>query len=255
MNHRLTREEVLWWYTPELRRRREWFQKYLARGGDWCDWEWEWEERGEDPKDPSTWRGSYTIRNCSDWWDSRFHHVYRKDNHFFGPVSELPVLLYKNSTWSLKYMHQVDACGFFNFEKGWRFNHSYLSDETNWDGHKLKLNAAIIGPNDPSLNTLERVMWVLNDPRTVDLDSIPEADDTKRLVRLIQTTYQRFVVDEVPSVPSLWKEDSRVLCGWNDLFQFDGRELHPGAYEAKEWDGVEYWQTQDWRWKVPKTRT
>ena len=111
---------------------------------------------------------------------------------------------------------------------------------------------AIVGPNDPTLNTLERVMWVLNDPRTVDLDSIPETDDTVRLVRLIQTAYQRFVVDEVPTVPSLWQEGDKVLCGWNELFPPDGRELDPGAYEAKEWHGVEYWQVGEWRWRVPR---
>ena len=248
----LTREEVVWWYTPELERRRQWFKEYLERGQDWCNWEKEWEIRGEDPKDPSTWGGSFTIRNDERWWYSLSHHVHHRTNEFFGPVSELPVLLFTNGAWRLKFFREVDASGFFTLENGWRFSTSYLADISNWENGKLKLSAAIVGPNDPTLNTLERAMWVANDPRTIDIDSIPEADDTRRLVRLIQTAYQRFVVDEVPSVPSLWREGDQVLCGWNELFPFDGRELHPGSYATKEWGGVEFWDTRNWRWQVPK---
>ena len=73
-----------------------------------------------------------------------------------------------------------------------------------------------------------------------------------RLVRLIQNAYQRFVVDEVPTVPSLWQEGDQVLCGWNELFSPDGRELHPGASGATEWGGVDFWDTSNWRWRVPR---
>jgi hypothetical protein len=105
------------------------------------------------------------------------------------------------------------------------------------------------------------VLWVLNDPRSLNLDEIPETDDTVRLVRLIQTAYQRFVPDEVPSVPSLWKEGDQVMCGWNDLYADDGRRLHAidqgavfgGTTAEPDWiEGAVYRKPETWRWRVPK---
>lgn len=263
----LTREQVLWWHTPELVRRRQWFREYLERGQDWCDWEVVWQTHCLDGKPMEVYdesRITYVpVKGRDPRRDGRhrFHHRYLNDYGIrehdyryknYGPVSELPVLLFRQGTWALDLMSRVDSCGFFNFDRVWRYSSGFYADRENWEGGKIKECFEISGQNDPTLNTLERVVWVLNDPRTVDLDSIPETDDTVRLVRLIQTAYQRFVVDEVPTVPSLWQEGDQVLCGWNELFPPDGRELHPGAYEAKEWHGVEYWQVGEWRWRVPK---
>ena len=263
----LTREEVVWWHTPDLVRRRQWFREYLERGHNWCDWEIVWQTHSIDDKPMPVWDESkikYVSVKGKDprrEGRSRFHqrflgdydirkHEYPYKN--YGPVSELPVLLFRQGTWTLEFMHRVDSCGFFSFDTGWRYNSSFYANRENWEDGKIKGSLAITGQNDPTLNTLERVIWVLNDPRTVDLNSIPETDDTSRLVRLIQTAYQRFVVDEVPTVPSLWQEGDQVLCGWNELFPFDGREIHPGSYETKEWGGVEFWDTSNWRWRVPK---
>lgn len=196
--------------------------------------------------------GEYAFRNHISYTS------FRKRGDGLSPVGELPLLLYERGSWNVGKVYLVDTAGLFNFEKGWRFNRAYLNNRSNWvDG---RLQGAFEGPNDPALTTLDRVLWVLNDPRCVDLESIPETDDTVRLVRLIQTAYQRFVVDEVPAVASLWQEGEQVLCGWNDLYAEDGRRLHPvdqdrpfgGVTQDLDWDGAVFSKPETWRWRVPK---
>ena len=82
-----------------------------------------------------------------------------------------------------------------------------------------------------------------------------------RVVRLIQAIFQRFVVEEVPTVPSLWREGDQVLCGCNELYPEDGRELQ-GVDRLKlsrrplrdtTWgDGAAFEHPETWRWRVPK---
>lgn len=231
----LTREEALWWHNPCLLRDRDAYRRYLEKGDDWC-------------KD-----GEYAFRNHVSYGS------FKHEGTGLGPVGELPLLLYQWGSWRVTTMYLVDTAGFFQFDKGWRFNRAYLNDRSNWvDG---RLHGAFSGPNDPAMTTLDRVLWVLNDPRSLNLDEIQDTDDTVRLVRLIQTAYERFVVDEVPSVPSLWKEGDQVLCGWNDLFEDDGRRLNcldqdvafRGMTTTPDWvDGAVFEKPETWRWRVPK---
>ena len=200
-NTSLSREEVLWWSNPGLLLKRDAYRCYLEKGEDWCKEE------------------EYAFRNRPGY------HTFMEDGTGLSPVSRLPVLLFTWGSWRVNSIYFVDTANLFQFEKGWRFNRAYINNRSNWvDG---KLGDAFNGPNDPAMTTLDRVLWVLNDPRSMNLDEMQDTDDTVRLVRLIQTAYERFVVDEVPSVPSLWKEGDQVMCGWNDLYEDDGRRFHP----------------------------
>jgi len=230
----LTREEVLWWGNPRLLLQRGAYQCFLEKGEDWCK------------------EGEYAFRNHISY------RSFRSKGDSLSPVGDLPLLLYQHGSWNLRRVYLVDTAGLFNFEKGWRFNRAYMNDRSNWvDG---KLRGAFSGPNEPAMTTLDRVMWVSNDPRTIDLDSIQDTDDTVRLVRLVQTAYQRFVVDEVPAVASLWREGETVLCGWNDLYPDDGRRFHPvdqgypfgGVTQEVDWNGAVFLKPETWRWRVPK---
>lgn len=231
----LTREEVLWWANPYLLRDRDAYRRFLDKGEDWC--------KG----------GEYAFRNHVSY------NSFRNYGDGLGPVGELPLLLFLWGSWRLKSMHWVDTADLFRFEKGWRFDRAYTNDRSNWvDG---RLQGTFCGPNDPAMTTLDRVLWVLNDPRSLNLEEIPDTDDTVRLVRLIQTAYQRFVLDEVPSVPSLWKEGDQVMCGWNELYADDGRRLHAidqdrpfgGTIVEPDWfEGAVYEKPETWRWRVPK---
>ena len=230
----LTREEALWWSNPRLLLQRGAFQRFLERGEDWCK------------------EGKYAFRNTVGY------DTYKEYGTGLSPVGKLPLLLFQRGSWCVSSMCMVDTAQLFQFEKGWRFNRAYVNNRSNWvDG---KLQGAFEGPNEPAMTTLDRVMWVSNDPRSVDLESIPETDDTVRLVRLIQTAYQRFVVDEVPAVASLWQEGEQVLCGWNDLYPDDGRRFHPidqgypfgGVTQDLDWDDAVFLKPETWRWRVPK---
>jgi hypothetical protein len=231
----LSREEALWWHNPCLLRDRDAYRRYLERGGEWCK------------------EGEYAFRNHISYTS------FRKCGDGLSPVGELPLLLFLRGSWQLTSIYLVDTANLFRFDKGWRFDRAYMNDRSNWvDG---KLQGAFNGPDDPAMTTLDRVLWVLNDPRSLNLDEIPETDDTVRLVRLIQTAYQRFVCDEVPSVPSLWKEGDQVMCGWNDLFADDGRRLHPvdqtmvfgGVTTEPDWvERSVFEKPETWRWRVPK---
>ena len=230
----LTREEALWWANPRLLLQRDAYRRYLEKGEDWCK------------------EGEYAFRNHPSYTS------WREYGTGLSPVGELPLLLHLRGSWGVHRMYFVDTANLFQFEKGWRFNRAYMNNRANWiDG---QLHGAFEGPNDPAMTTLDRVMWALNDPRSLDLDEITDTDDTVRLVRLIQTAYQRFVLDEVPSVPSLWKEGDQVMCGWNDLYEDDGRRLHPidqgypfgGTTEKPDWGGVVFEKPETWRWRVPK---
>jgi hypothetical protein len=232
----LSREEALWWHNPCLLRDRDAYRRYLERGVDWC--------KG----------GEYAFRNhvsYTSWRDD--------GGTSLSPVGELPILLFLWGGWKLTSIDLVDTAKLFEFDKEWRFSRTYINDRSNWvDG---KLQGAFNGPDDPAMTTLDRVLWVLNDPRSLNLDEITDTDDTVRLVRLIQTAYQRFVCDEVPSVPSLWKEGDQVMCGWNDLFADDGRSLHAidssrpfgGMTPGCDWrEGAVIEKPETWRWRVPK---
>lgn len=231
----LTREEVLWWKNPYLLRDRDAYRQCLEKGEDWCK------------------EGEYAFRNHVSY------NSFRKYGDGLGPVGELPLLLFLLGSWRLSRMYLIDTADLFRFEKGWRFDRNYMNDRSNWvDG---ELQGAFNGPNDPAMTTLDKVLWVLNDPRDLNLEEIPDTDDTVRLVRLIQTAYQHFVLDEVPSVPSLWKEGDQVMCGWNDLYADDGRRLHAidrdrpfgGTIVEPDWfKGAVYQKPETWRWRVPK---
>jgi hypothetical protein len=232
----LTREEALWWENPRLLRDRDAYQRCLERGEDWCK------------------EGEYAFRNHISYTSFR-----RKDWDSLSPIGDLPVLLFLWGGWVVTSMSLIDTANLFEFEKGWRFNRAYLNDRSNWPGGRL--HGAFTGPSDPSMTTLDRVMWVLNDPRSLNLEEIPETDDTVRLVRFIQTAYRRFVVDEVPSVPSLWKEGDQVMCGWNDLYTNDSRCLRASQqdqwfssdYTKPNWDeSAVFRKPETWRWRVPK---
>ena len=229
----LTREEALWWANPRLLLQRDAYRRYLEKGEDWCK------------------EGKYAFRNCLGY------HTFMESGTGLSPVSRLPLLLFTWGSWRVNNMYFVDTANLFQFEKGWRFNRAYVNNRSNWvDG---KLEGTFNGPNDPAMTTLDKVMWVLNDPRTLNPEEVPDTDDTLRLVRLIQTAYQRFVLDEVPSVPSLWMEGDQVLCGWNDLYEDDGRRFHPidqgypfgGATQGVDWDGAVFDKPETWRWRVP----
>jgi len=224
----LTREEVVWWHTPELRLRREAFQKYLDRGEDWC--------KG----------GEHAIRNHISYTS------FRSNGDGLGPVGDLPVLYFSRGSWRLWSTHSVDEL--FEFETGWHGGTKYFADRSNWENGRLKPNY-FTGPNDPTINTLDRVLWVANDPRTFDLDELKArtTDDTVRFVRFVQTAFTRFVVDDEPTVPSIWKEGDQLLCGWNSLYPEDGRVMHPAlAREAQDWYGAKFIEPDGWRWRVPK---
>lgn len=230
----LTREEALWWANPRLLLQRDAYRRYLKKGEDWCK------------------EGEYAFRNQGGY------ESFMEYGTGLSPVSRLPILLFIWGSWRVNSMYFVDTANLFQFEKGWRFNRTYVNDRSNWvDGG---LQGAFSGPSDPALTTLDRVLWVLNDPRSLKLEEITDTDDTVRFVRLIQTAYQRFVVDEVPSVPSLWKEGDQVMCGWNDLYEDDGRRFHPidqgypfgGMTQGVDWDGAIFEKPETWRWRVPK---
>jgi len=259
-NHSLSREEVVWWYTPTLRKDRKEFRRYLEVGPQWY-------------LPPNTDRGN--VISASEWgnfgissnrpgwgcWGTRPGKDHPVVNYRgLSPVGELPILLYTDGTWRLKKIQLLDIVNLFRIDKGWRFSRAYLNDRGNWDGGSLR--GGFTGPDDPTLTTLDRVMWIENDPRTVELESIPETDDTVRVVRLIQATFQRFVVDETPTVPSLWQEEEQVMCGWNELFPEDGRELgildrsiwhFGGLLRDTDWgEGIVFEHPETWRWRVPK---
>lgn len=230
----LTREEALWWNNPRLLRDRDAYRQCLEKGEDWCK------------------EGKYAFRNSISYTS------FRNYGDSLSPVGALPVLLFLWGGWVVTTMSLIDTANLFLFEKGWRFNRNYVNNRSNWvDG---KLEGAFNGPNDPAMTTLDKVMWVLNDPRALNPEDVPDTDDTVRFVRLIRTAYQRFVVDGVPSVPSLWKEGDQVMCGWNDLYEDDGRRFHPvdqtrpfgGVTQGIDWDGAIFEKPETWRWRVPK---
>jgi hypothetical protein len=108
---------------------------------------------------------------------------------------------------------------------------------------------------NPQSTFLDRFLWVRNDPRTTDLATVPDKDDTRRFCRFVQSVFDRFVLSEEPSVPSLWLEDGQLLCGWNDLFPDDGREVPTPEFTGQrvwKWDGVPITKPEEWRWRVPK---
>ena len=165
----LTREEALWWNNPRLLRDRDAYRRCLEKGEDWCK------------------EGEYAFRN------SIRYTPFRKDGDSLSPVGELPVLLFLWGGWVVTTMSLIDTANLFQFEKGWRFNRNYVNNRSNWvDG---KLEGAFNGPNDPAMTTLDKVLWVLNDPRALNPEDVPGTDDTVLFVRLIRTAYQRFVVD------------------------------------------------------------
>ena len=264
MRMNLTREEVVWWYTPTLRKDREEFRRYLEVGP----------QRSLPPKltrggnvvSASEWGrfGVHSNRPGSIAFSAEGEPGNMRSTNFRGlsPVGELPILLYTDGTWRLEKIQLLDIVNLFQIDKGWRFSRAYLNDRENWNGGLLR--GGFTGPDDPTLATLDRVMWIVNDPRTVDLESIPETDDTVRVVRLIQATFQRFVVDETPALPSLWQEGEQVMCGWNELFPEDGRELEGldksklsfgGLLRDTDWgEGIVFEHPETWRWRVPRVQ-
>ncbi len=227
----LSREEILWWRTPELRLRREQFREYLERGEDWCK------------------EGEYAFRNHSSYTSFRY------EGHGLGPIGELPVLLYKRGGWSDYGVHHVDVSNLFSFDEGWRFSYQYVIQGKHYDSATGKSVGAFTGPADPSMTFLDRFLWVRNDPRTTDLATVPDNDDTRRFCRFVQSVFERFVLSEEPSVPSLWVEDGQLLCGWNDLFPEDERTIPIPEFPGQRvwnWNGISITKPEEWRWRVPR---
>lgn len=237
-----TREELIWWHNPNLLLKRSWYQEYLKRGKDWLQGE-------ETPEDRERREEHYR----DDTKLSVVTEVIEPDNTVRSPVNGLPVLLFLEGVWQLTYVGNLDAAGLFHFRRAWRTSLNYYITNAR---KGIEVDDTINGPDDPTLSTMEKVLCVFNDPRTVDLESIAEVDDTIRAVRLIQAVYQHFVVDEKPSIASLWKEDGQVLCGWNDLYEDDGRRvrLHCMRYEISptHWSGMYFGNIREWRHLVPK---
>jgi hypothetical protein len=174
-----SREEILWWRTPELRLRREQFCQYLQRGEDWC--------KG----------GEYAFRNQPSYTSFRY------EGHSLGPVGELPVLLYNRGGWSDYGVHHVDVSNLFSFSDGWRFSYQQVIQGNHYDSNTGKSVEAFTGPEDPSMTFLDRFLWVRNDPRTTDLATVPDNDDTRRFCRFVQSVFERFVLRERPAATSL----------------------------------------------------
>jgi hypothetical protein len=60
------------------------------------------------------------------------------------------------------------------------------------------------------------------DPRQLDIETIEETDDTKRVCKLLQACLENFVSED-PHIASLWIENGELLCGWEQLPPQDTR--------------------------------
>jgi len=231
MQSSLTREEILWWRTPELWQRREQHLAYLKAGWDWC-------RAGENENLNHI---SYTHLRDEGWG--------------LGPVGELPVLLHEDGTWTDKEVRELDFTGFFTLNKYWRFCRKQVSSGGTYNPISGQSVGAFSGPDDPTMTFMDGFLWVRTDPRTTDLEAIPEGDDTKRLCRFIQNLFQKFVLDKKPSVPSLWMEDGQLMCGWNDLYKKDSREIPDPEYPKQKvwtWHNASITDPHLWRNRLPR---
>lgn len=227
----LTREQVLWWHTPYLRYRRQKYREYADAGEDWC--------RG----------GEYAFRN---------HPCYQWEGYGVSPIGSLPVLLWQEPSeylahhgWRLMEFSILNR--YFNLDPGWRWGDGYDWNSdwyTDSEGHNRR-HSAVEGPWDPTLTFLDKALWVYNDPMKVTAEGLTTTDDTERVVKLLQSVYSRFVIREDAQVASIWKEDGKLLCGWNELWPEDGR-VYTKTHEALgvEWHGYEF-KDSGWLWRIP----
>jgi hypothetical protein len=73
----------------------------------------------------------------------------------------------------------------------------------------------------------------------------------------LQTTYRENAVSRIIDILKARKGFSDW---WNDLYEDDGRRLHPvdqtrpfgGVTEGIDWDGAIFEKPETWRWRVPK---
>lgn len=188
-----SREEELWWCAPWLWRRREVILESLVRSQDWC--------RSINPKHNHPYFSRY------------------ETGAGLSPVGELlPYLFFSQDGWTLGDWRYLDnSREFFRLERPWRFG---------WVDSLLRQGeeSACVPLQEDHATPIDRCLWVMSDPRQLDLDSINEGDDTRRVCRLLQKCFDQFVSDE-PHIASLWIEDGDLLCGWEPLPPADHRSI------------------------------
>lgn len=220
-----SREELVWWYNPKLLQWHGWFREHFARGEDWCQGVRTPENK---QRYEQFWHDCNALGIHGDWREP--------DNTEWSFVATLPVILFIRGKWEMEQMWCLDEARLFTVK--------------NWDLDR-KITA-----NSQNISTIWRVLYLLNDPRTIDPGTVPEQDDTARVVRFIQQAFERFVLSDNPSIPSLWKEGDKVLCGWNDLYPDDGR-LPPSYHgynltQPLYYNGAYFGNLHEWRHMVPQ---
>lgn len=194
-----SREEELWWCAPWLWRRREVILESLARSQDWC--------QSSDPGHNHPYFSRY------------------EKGAGLSPVGDLlPYLFFSQNGWTLGDWRYLDhKREFFRLDRRWRFGWVDSFIEQSHESAE-GLRPGFSGAQDPTLTPIDRCLWVLADPRQMDLETISEGDDTKRVCRLLQNCFDQFVSDD-PHIASLWIEDGELLCGWEPLPPSDRRDI------------------------------
>ena len=100
-----------------------------------------------------------------------------------------------------------------------------------------------------------RVVEALDQPKPPVLDNLGSNADAERFWRFINTAYDKFTAPE-PEVASLWREDGKVMCGWDPLSPEDGRlpcKKVPGNLPITWFGDVEWIHLDEWTWRVERT--